>query len=279
MATATKHPKQVAVTITEGLTSSARVDRDAGMIRGVKLIGFDSKNGRHYPPAVLKSATGVYESAKVNIDHPERDPTQPRKYSERFGVIRNARFVEGQGVFGDFQFNPKHPLSEQVCWDAENNPEALGFSHNALLRVGKPLKDGREQIEQIIQVRSMDLVADPATTKSLYESEEPMDTDTPATTGGSSDPLEMIVDSIALKIGEIAKAEGDPKSKVKQIADLLKKQDKIMALLSGGTSSAGGTDAGGATPAEESLKTQVALLTEQLGVYRELRTLAAELIK
>lgn len=41
----------------------------------------------------------------------------------------------------------------------------------------------------------------------------------------------MIVDSIASKIGEIAKAEGDPKAKMKQIADLLKKQDKIMSLL------------------------------------------------
>ncbi len=102
--------------ITESFSRSSKVDRAAGVIRDVKLIGFKSKNNRSYPPGVLRDSVHVYEGAKVNLDHPERDAAQPRKYSERFGVIRSARFVEGQGVFGDFHFNPKHPLAEQVLW-------------------------------------------------------------------------------------------------------------------------------------------------------------------
>src|SRR5690606_3955981 len=80
-------------------------------------------------------------------------------------------FTEGSGIFADFHFNPKHPLAAQMTWDAENNPESLGFSHNALLRLG-PIKNGVQTIQSIEAVRSMDLVADPATTTSLFESED-----------------------------------------------------------------------------------------------------------
>lgn len=151
--------------------SGDKIDRVNGVIRNVKLIGFESKNGRTYPAAVLKTAVNKYEGAKVNIDHPEKDPTQPRSYNERFGIIRNARFVEGSGVHGDFHFNPKHPIAEQFCWDAEHTPESLGFSHNATLRMG-PVVDGKEMVEAVVGIRSMDLVADPATTRSLFECEQ-----------------------------------------------------------------------------------------------------------
>lgn len=70
----TAAPSTIKITVVEGLSSSVRVDRDSGVIRGVKLIGFESKNGRTYPPSVLKGAVHLYEGAKVNIDHPERDP-------------------------------------------------------------------------------------------------------------------------------------------------------------------------------------------------------------
>lgn len=139
------------------------------VIRNCKLIGFESQNGRYYPPEVLRSAVHLYEGARVNIDHPERGPGQERKLGDRIGVIRNARFVAGSGIFGDFHYNPHHPMAEQLAWDAENNPGAFGFSHNASLRLGRP-QLGREVVEQIVAIRSIDLVADPATTTSLFES-------------------------------------------------------------------------------------------------------------
>ena len=172
MSIATQVPTQIIDTFTEGITSSTKVDRENGIIRDVKLIGFESKNGRIYPPNVVRNAVHAYEGAKVNFNHPEgNDPTKPRKYEDRFGVIRNVRFVEGKGNFGDLHFNPEHPNAKQVCWDAENNSEALGFSHNALLRLGGK-QSGKQVIEEIINVRSMDLVADPATTDSLFEQVE-----------------------------------------------------------------------------------------------------------
>jgi hypothetical protein len=143
----------------------------AGVIRGVKLVGRESLNGREYPLAVLKNAVGLYEGAKVNIDHPQAGQTNGRSVTDRIGVIRSAKFVEGQGIFGDFHFNPEHRLAKQLVWDAKNNPEAVGFSHVAMVRTA-PSKNGKIAVEQIVQVKSVDLVADPATTKSLYESVE-----------------------------------------------------------------------------------------------------------
>ena len=267
MATATRKP--VSATITESLSSSAKVDREAGVIRGVKLIGFDSKNGRTYPPAVLKSAVHLYEGSKVNIDHPERDPAQPRKYGERFGVIRNVHFVEGQGNFGDFHFNPKHPLAEQVCWDAENNPEAMGFSHNALLRVGQP-KAGKEVIEQIVSIRSMDLVADPATTKSLFESEGyPMDQTNPAAPA-ATDPAEAIKSAFKQMIfAAIDDPALDMKATMSKIKEIMKAQEKLM-----GGSASGSADSGEGEPSEEQYRQQVALLTEQLNQFKAKEALA-----
>ena len=38
------------------VAGSARVDRQAGVIRSVKIVGNNSKRGRFYPPRVLREA-------------------------------------------------------------------------------------------------------------------------------------------------------------------------------------------------------------------------------
>ncbi len=144
-----------------------RVDRAAGVIRGVKLLGLSSRNGRRYREDALTSAIGLYEDAKVNINHPKGHPLAPRDYQDRLGVVRGVEFRAGQGLFGDLHFNPKHALSEQLVWDAEHAPQNVGMSHNVLARTRR---DGGETIvEAITKVQSIDLVADPATTSGLYE--------------------------------------------------------------------------------------------------------------
>jgi hypothetical protein len=60
------------------------VDREASLIRGVKLIGFESLNGRDYPPEVLRADVAKYEGVRVNIDHPDQ-PTHSRSMRDRFG--------------------------------------------------------------------------------------------------------------------------------------------------------------------------------------------------
>ncbi len=144
-----------------------RVDRAAGVIRGVKLLGLNSRNGRRYREDALIQAVGLYEGAKVNINHPKGHPLSPRDYQDRLGVVRGVAFRAGEGLFADLHFNPKHALSEQLVWDAEHAPQNVGMSHNVLART---TRNGDETVvEAITKVQSIDLVADPATTSGLYE--------------------------------------------------------------------------------------------------------------
>lgn len=144
-----------------------RVDRQGGVIRGVKVLGLESRNGRTYLPEAIAQAAQLYEEAKVNVNHPKGNPTGPRDYQDRMGTIRQVTARPGEGLFGDFHFNPKHALAEQLMWDAEHAPENVGFSHNVEARVAR--RGDRVVVEAITRVQSVDLVADPATTRGLFE--------------------------------------------------------------------------------------------------------------
>ncbi len=144
-----------------------RVDREHGVIRGVKLLGLESRNGRRYLPSALTQAVGLYEGAKVNVNHPKGHPLAARDYQDRLGSIRKVRVRDGEGLFGDLHFNPKHALAEQLVWDATHAPENVGFSHNVEARTSR--HDRQTVVETITKVQSVDLVADPATTRGLYE--------------------------------------------------------------------------------------------------------------
>ena len=146
---------------------SLGVDREQGVLRGVKLIGLESRNGRRYRESALAAAARLYEEAKVNVNHPKEGPLTPRDYQDRLGVIRAVELRSGEGLFGDLHFNPKHALAEQLLWDAEHNPHNVGFSHNVLARLTRAGE--LTVVEEITKVQSVDLVADPATTQGLFE--------------------------------------------------------------------------------------------------------------
>lgn len=147
-----------------GLT--LRVDRERGLIQGVKVLGLESQNGRSYQPRALSDAAKLYEGKPVNVDHVEG---QRRSYRDRIGRLTNIA-MRGDGLYGDLLVNPKHPLTEQLLWDAEHAPENVGLSHDAQGRTSN--RQGRVMVESIHMVRSVDLVAEPATTKGLFESRD-----------------------------------------------------------------------------------------------------------
>jgi hypothetical protein len=152
------------------------IDAQAGTIKGVKILGTESRNGRSYPAQTLKDAAPLYEGAKVNVNHPRGPADGPRDYQDRLGVIRNVA-VREDGLYGDLCFNPKHAIAEQLGWDAAHAPENLGLSHNVAAAVKR--QGDKTVVEKITRVNSVDLVADPATTKSLFEAtgtqEKPLD--------------------------------------------------------------------------------------------------------
>lgn len=148
--------------------SGATVDRQANIIRGVKILGLTSQNGRNYLPETLRRALSLYEAAPVYFNHPPKNSTADRPYEDRFGETCNVRLTES-GIYGDVKFNPKHPRAEQVLFDIENNTSKVGFSPD---HYGDgPMRNGRRIVESISRVKSIDIVANPATNRSFSESE------------------------------------------------------------------------------------------------------------
>ena len=147
-----------------------RVDRDNHVIKGVKLLGLESVNNNTYKDSALAAGVDLYEGTNCFFNHPAR-ATDPRSYGDKFGKIKGVHHKPGKGLYGDIYYNPKHGLTEQTLWDAENAPESLGMSPNHKV-LGRQNSQGRKIIEQITRVRSVDIVINPATTANLYEHKE-----------------------------------------------------------------------------------------------------------
>ena len=134
------------------------------VIRGVKIVGLKSRNGYAYPADVLARAIGLYESAPVFLMHGDQREKKRghRLLRDHFGNLENVKDT-GEGLFGDLNVRSSHPLAAQVLEEALT--ASFGLSHNAIVEKSE---DG-SFVTNILEVQSVDLVDDPATTHNLFE--------------------------------------------------------------------------------------------------------------
>lgn len=173
--------------LTEAYTSTTplRVDREAGIIYGVRCLGSESKNTYGVPGVIATEysdqahadARRMYEGSKSYANHNRDKRNQERRAEDLLGVFRNCetKNVDGKPVtFADFHYFKSNKLAESVAEDAERGMGAFGFSHDAFAgseRVDKARK--KLVIESLKSVNSIDLVTKPATNRNLSESQEP----------------------------------------------------------------------------------------------------------
>ncbi len=150
--------------------SDLRVDKEAGVIRGVKILGRTSKNGRTYPDRTMRAATGLYEGLGAFVNHPPRSaPDTERRVEDRVGWFE-AVHVTSDGMYGDLHVLTTHSMAGPLFEAAQRNPRLIGLSHNA---AGRERRDGKTHlVEEIQRVRSVDIVTAPATTRGLFESSQ-----------------------------------------------------------------------------------------------------------
>ena len=146
--------------------SPTAIDTEEGVIRGVRILGPSSKNGRRYSPQAIKSAAGMYEGVAVNVDH-SRDATD-RPVADAFGWLRGVA-VRENAVYGDLHYLKSHPSAPLLVEVAQRNPNRLGLSHHAEGTVR--MDGGTTIVETVERVHSVDLVQTPATNAGLFESE------------------------------------------------------------------------------------------------------------
>lgn len=185
-----------------GWKSGVTIDREAGVIRGVKILGATSTNGRLYPAEVRKAARPMYEGQGVNLDHVADD--EKRRVLDGFGRLSNVQERE-DGLYGDLEYLRKHPYSEQFLEAAERMPEQVGLSHSAFGEV--KMENGMEVVEAIHKVKSVDLVRYPASTKGLFESE------------GESSPRKQLRAAVLSVLDESSLSIDQVRGKIMSIAE------------------------------------------------------------
>jgi len=284
------------------------IDRESKVIRGVKICGSDSKNGRQYSQQALTEAAALYEGCEVNCDHPELERSdEPRKLADNFGYLRGVKVQEG-AVFGDLHYIESHPLSGAILERAERFPDKFGLSHNAdgVVTAGD---DGIAIVESISSVHSVDIVSRPATNAGLFEHAQPkgrkmkvrelltrhrshpyakamlemedeaavaevMDAEVPAEVAAAEESAAPPSDEEAVKAAfkaSIIAAVDDP------VLDLKATVAKIKEILAAQEKVAG--PVGGEAPADDAPATPAAEGGDSEEVKEEIRSMRAELAK
>ena len=166
---ATASPSRLTDTVF--LESSCKVDRDGGLIEGVRVLGRHSKNGRKYTDQAMHDAAALYEGLRCNYDHPpQHNARQERLFGEFAGILEGCRFDKRLGeVRGNLRVATQHRDSGLLMEAAEKFPRTFGLSHNADGEVRH--QDGKQIVESLSHVESVDIVTRPATNQGLFESE------------------------------------------------------------------------------------------------------------
>lgn len=161
------------------------IDPEAGIVRGVRILGRNSKNGRRYSDKALESAAKLYVDRRVNVNH-LREGSGERAFQDLFGEIKNP-VVKGDFVEGDLHFLTTHPLAKSFVEAAKKFPKSFGLSHHA---AGDTVRQGKDVIvEDVTAVHSVDLVSDPATNSGLFEATAPAYDANPNDVSGDDDAM------------------------------------------------------------------------------------------
>lgn len=189
-------PRRCLETASGFLGTGSRIDRAAGIIRGMKLAGYQSRNtGRtigiddeltfgqainqpySYAPEAFREALPLYEGASVFLDHPtfkteangQRVPIATEgRTRDLIGCARNVR-VEADGVYGDVHYIKSHPYAEMLAEVAEKMPDKFCASHEAYFD-NPVLKNGRIVLTKLVGLDGIAITSDKGgTTHGLFE--------------------------------------------------------------------------------------------------------------
>ncbi len=156
----------------ERSTLQGRVDREAGKIYGVRLLGMNSRNKRRYTRKAMRDAIGLYEGARIVINHPSPDKlASDRPLQDWVGVSQNVRF-ENDALVGDLLLRKASEYFDAICEAAESPAfnTRFGLSHEADGESRFDAATGVDVVESITRVDAIAIVLDPATSSGLFES-------------------------------------------------------------------------------------------------------------
>jgi hypothetical protein len=149
--------------------SEATVDEAKGIVSNLAICGLTSKNGYDFAPDAwgsLEACKALYEGKHACIDHlPEEKMNRAanRSFKDVAGVFRDVVLRNGR-PYGSVHTEgcPQGPLFIQAVKAKIPN---VGLSHVALYKFNRT----KTRVEQVQKIATVDLVINPATTKSFSE--------------------------------------------------------------------------------------------------------------
>ena len=148
-----------------GTLKEANIDKENKIIRDVVLLSRFSANNREYTNDCLNKSIPLFEGIKAFANHSKKGETG-RDIRDLIGKYENIKIVD-EKVKGDLS------LVDGTDWllsIAEKMPDLVGNSIHGQGRWHK--SNGKEIIEGLVNLYSVDVVTNPATTVSLFENEE-----------------------------------------------------------------------------------------------------------
>lgn len=259
--------------VTQTDPAALRVDRAARVLRGVRVLGATSINNRQYTKAAVDAAAPMYNNQSVFYDHPT-EANQVRSVADKAGWLEDVHPDQHGGLTGNFHYLQNDTRIGKIIEAAERSPEQFGLSHNVEADCRR--EGDRVVVEAITAVRSVDIVTNPASTKSLFEHQEQIQMQEQLLTPPSADalqaepiaaevvpetsPEEAAVDTVAAAfkkaiIAVLDNADLDLAAQKKQIAGLLDQKEKAVDAVAGEIG-AEATEAPAAEPAAEGVVTK-----------------------
>jgi len=142
-------------------TDKPQIDRAAGILRRVHLMGPVSKHGYSYALDAMKAVAQRFEGMAVGVDHDYR--SGPLTDDHTWGNVRGPIEVDPKGLWGDLHFVKAHVRSEQLLESIERGLRDVALS---------PVVDVYEEKGKTVtkfSPRRIDVVIGGATTKSMFE--------------------------------------------------------------------------------------------------------------
>jgi hypothetical protein len=143
--------------------ADVRIDRDAGLLIGVRVMGIKSAHGYEYSLDAQRAACPRYEQMPVGLDHDYNGG--PMTVEAAWGTLCNPR-VDERGTVADLRYLKTHLRTEQVLEDAERDVGLFSLSAVTTRVVEQP----KGTVKSFSPLR-VDLVVRGATTKRLFEQE------------------------------------------------------------------------------------------------------------
>lgn len=157
--------------VAEEYEGAPRIDKAAGVIYNVLVLGKRARNKRRYTEEAMEEAvhSGKYEHLQVYIGPHKKSRFAKRSPNDHGGELRNTRLAK-DGVRGDLHYNRVSRGGQLVLEIAERFPKRFGLSHHA--DVAGYVENGEKIITRILEVTVADVIKDPATTDNVFEDVE-----------------------------------------------------------------------------------------------------------